>query len=89
MLNEILSEFKFELGEKVYFITNENFKNYYVDEGEIYAVKITKDKKIYIEVYINRQFKSCDIIDVFKTREEAEIRLPSRTEYYLKINKRI
>lgn len=84
--NTNIYECDLKLDQSIFFVTNKNFKEYYLDEGTVYSIKFTKYNTIFIEVQCANEVLSCAIEDVFKTKEEADIKSPSRFEYYL--NKR-
>lgn len=72
-----------ELNQNVLFVTNKNFTEYYLDEGIVYSIKFTIYDQIFIELQNTNGIFSCIIDDVFQTKEEADIKSPSRFEYYL------
>lgn len=81
--NTNIYEYDLKLNQNVFFVTNKNFKEYYLDEGIVYSIKFTKYNRVFIEVQNANGTFSCVADDVFQTKEEADIKSHSRFEYYL------
>lgn len=62
----MIFECRFGIDEEVYYLTNTNYSEYYVKKGKVTGVKFYKRL-----TFVECDDKSCDISDVWKTKEEV------------------